>query len=99
MVTLLVSLLAHEKLTPSRMAPPDVRAVAVKVTISPTISSWVEEGEIVTRATAAWVTVIVAGSLTMPFPVALMVAVPTLTAVARPPALMLTTAVLLLDQV
>jgi len=45
------------------------------------------------------VTVIVAGALVMPLPVALIVAVPLLTAVATPPELMVTTAVLLLDQV
>ncbi len=99
MVTTLVSLLDHEILTSSRAAPPAVRAVAVKVIMAPTIISWVEEGETVTRDTGATVTVIVAGALDMPFPVALIVAVPALTAVATPPELMVTIAVLLLVQV
>jgi hypothetical protein len=99
MATTAVSLLVQVKLTPSRTAPPTVRAVAVKVTVSPTIKSWVEEGEISTRPTGATVTVIVAGALETPLPVALIVAVPALTAVATPPELMVTTAVLLLVQV
>ena len=99
MVTTPVSLLDHEIETSSRTAPPAVRAVAVKVTISPTINSWAEEGETVTPDTGGTMTVIVAGALVMPFPVALIVAVPGLTAVATPPELMVATAVLLLDQV
>ncbi|MCY3712441.1 MAG: hypothetical protein OXH02_04060 [Gemmatimonadetes bacterium] len=98
MVTTLVSLLAQMILTSLRIAPPAVRAVAVKVTISPTINSWVEEGETVTLATAATVTVIVTAALETPFPVARMVAVPAATAVTTP-LLMVATAVLLLDQV
>jgi len=53
MVTTLVSLLDHEILTSSRTAPPAVRAVAVKVFVSPTIISWAEEGETVTLDTGA----------------------------------------------
>ena len=98
MVTTLVSLLAQVILTSPRTVPPAVRAVAMKVTISPTINSWVEEGDIATVATGATVTVIVAGELETPLPVARMVAVPAATAVATPLLLMVATAVLLLDQ-
>ena len=98
MDTTLVSLLAQVKLTSPRTAPPAVRAVAMKVTVSPTINSWVEDGETVTLTTAATVTVIVTAALDTPLPVARMVAVPAATAVATPLLLMVTTAVLLLDQ-
>ena len=99
MVTTLVSLLDQVKLTSPRTAPPAVRAVAVKVIISPIVNAWVEEGEIVTRDTGAWLTVTGIDALPTPFPVARIVADPTLTPVATPPELMVTTAVLLLDQV
>ena len=98
MVTTLVSLLAQVILTSPRTAPPAVRAMAVKVTVSPIINSRVEEGETVTLATAATVTVIVTAALDTPLPVARMVAVPAVTAVATPLLLMVATAVLLLDQ-
>ena len=99
MVTTAVSLLVHVKLTSPRTAPAAVRAIAMKVTISPTINSWVVEGEISTRDTEAWLTVTGIDALATPFPVALIVADPAITPVATPPELMVTTAVLLLDQV
>jgi hypothetical protein len=98
MVTTAVSLLIQVKLTSPSTAPAADRAIAVKVTISPIISSWVEEGEIAMLFTGAWFTVMGIDALETPFPVALIVVDPTLTPVATPAELMVTTAVLLLVQ-
>ncbi len=97
MLTTALLLLVQVKLTSSRTEPPAVSAVAVNVFVSPTFICWADEGLTVIVATGGCVTVIVTVGLDTPFPVALIVAVPGLTAVATPPGLIVTTFVLLLD--
>ena len=99
MLTTVSSLLDQVKVTSSRSDPPAVNAVAVNVLCSPTFICWADDGLTVIRVTGGCVTVTVTGELDTPFPVALIVDVPALTAVATPLALIVTTLVLLLDQV
>ena len=99
MLTTVSSLLDQVKATGARSDPPAVTAVAVNVLVSPTYICWADDGLTVILATGACVTVIVTGGLDTPFPVARIVAVPALTAVATPLALIVTTLVLLLDHV
>ena len=99
MLTTVSSLLDQVKVTSSRSDPLAVNAAAVNVLVSPTFNSWADDGLTVILVTGGCVTVTVTAGLDTPFPIALIVAVPGPTAVATPPALIVTTLVLLLDHV